>query len=414
MSDDNESKQTATSKLDTYSQIYVGMHGNEDKKSDELEVVFGSRHRGSITRIEFEAVISKLKSLGFTSPWASSGKYHLNIQNQYIDPKTGKTGIGNIRTTIDGIKNIQDYCKNDKFDISDPPAYISFMQKVTKVVNGERLFPINFDDFKFRVNYKEEKVLKKDFGIVRNLLETWNDKKKVFRLIKRFTFQHYKYPLKVDCSIVRSSTRIGKRLIPEFRIESSGVFTNPESYEIEIEVDSSARSHAPALYQTAAAELLKSLRQVIKFVLSGIQGSNFPISYKEQDLTIDEYMHILYKVPPERRVRTRDFVGPSSISLERPNIAPLTGDSVVANIRKPYTVTEKADGIRKLLMINKKGKIYMIDVNMNVQFTGVITKEVGLFNSILDGEHVPHDKNGLFINNYLAFDIFSHQTICYS
>ena len=118
-------------------------------------------------------------------------------------------------------------------------------------------------------------------------------------------------------------------------------------------------------------------------------------------------MDILYKgSPPDRRIRNRDFVGPSSISLERPNIAPLQDDSIVPNIRMPYTVTEKADGIRKLLFINEKGKIYLIDVNMKIQFTGIVSKNKNLVNTILDGEHVLHDKFGAFINKYLAFDVY--------
>ncbi len=400
MSDDKNPSQ----KLIEYTQIYTREQRHGNKHHDELEVVFGSKYKASLTRINFEAVIAKLKSLGFTSA-AASGQYHLNIQNQYIDNKTGRTGIGNIRTTVSGLKNIQEYCKTNGFDFSNPPAYISFLQKILKVAGGKKLFPINFNNFRFRVNYKEEKVLKKDFGIVRELLQTWNDKKKVFRLIKRFSFTKQTkigermFPLRIDCSVVRSSKRSGKRLIPEFRIESSGVFNNPETYEIEIEVDG-----AQNIYDDVY--LLSKLRETIKYVLSGIQGSNFPIAYTEQDEILNEYMHVLYKTPPDRRIKTRDFVGPSSISLERPNIAPLTADIMVANIRRAYTVTEKADGTRKLLFISSKGKVYLIDVNMNVQFTGTIVKAKELFNSVVDGEHVLHDKAGLFINNYLAFDIY--------
>ena len=62
--------------------------------------------------------------------------------------------------------------------------------------------------------------------------------------------------------------------------------------------------------------------------------------------------------------------------------------------------------MRKLLYINKKGKIYLIDTNMNFQFTGSITRHNKHFNSILDGEHVLHDKEGNFINQYLCFDIY--------
>ena len=89
---------------------------------------------------------------------------------------------------------------------------------------------------------------------------------------------------------------------------------------------------------------MKKFRKTIKYVLSGLQGTNYPVSRTEQQDVLQEYMGILYKNPPERRVRTRDFVGPSSISLERPNIAPLEDDISIPNIRLPYTVTDKVDG----------------------------------------------------------------------
>ena len=280
------------------------------------------------------------------------------------------------------------------------------MQKVKKIHANQRLSPIVYNNFGFKINYKEEKILKPSFGIVRELLQTWNQKKKIFRLIKRFTFKNVQFPfIKVDCSIVRSSKKVRDRLIPEYRIESSNVFKNAEEYEIEIELDynSSSMVADPQI----KANLLKQIRTAIKYVLSGLQQTNFPIAFGEQNEALKNYMDILYKgSPPDRRIRTRDFVGPSSISLEMPNIAQLQNDSIVPNIRMPYTVTEKADGIRKLLFVNEKGKIYLIDINMKIQFTGIVSKNKELVNTILDGEHVLHDKFGAFINKYLAFDIY--------
>ena len=43
---------------------------------------------------------------------------------------------------------------------------------------------------------------------------------------------------------------------------------------------------------------------------------------------------------------------------------------------------------------------------MNVQFTGVVAGNQDYHESILDGEHVLHDKYGAFINYYLAFDAY--------
>ena len=108
-----------------------------------------------MSRIDFENVIKKLKSIGFQVENAN-GKYHLNIQNQFIDKKTGRTNMSAIRTTVEGIKNIQDYCKSN---ILDPElTSVIFMQKVIKKHYDDRLPTIHFNDFGFRVNYKEEKI----------------------------------------------------------------------------------------------------------------------------------------------------------------------------------------------------------------------------------------------------------------
>ena len=76
------------------------------------------------------------------------------------------------------------------------------------------------------------------------------------------------------------------------------------------------------------------------------------------------------------------------------------------NILKNYTVTDKADGVRKLLYISKTGKIYLFDINLNVVFTGCIVKNKKIFETIIDGEFVLNDKNGVFINKFLAFDLY--------
>ena len=389
--------------LKKYIEIYTS---DEGTRNDELEVVFGSRY-DKITRIKFENVISRLKSLGFTSN-NSSGNYHLNIQSQFINERTGKSNMSNIRTTIAGLKTIQDYCNADTID---NPRDCTFIQKTIKIHNDDRLYPIDYNDFGFRINYKTEKNLKPEFGIVKDMLEKWQNQKKIFRLIKRFTYTHPDYPIKVDLSVVRSSNKTNGRMIPEYRVENSNVFNNSESYEIEIEVDKTHERYpiiiTPDNKKNAESYLLYVIKKCIKLILSGIQESNFPISINEQDAVLDNYMSILYnKNQPDRRIRTKDFVGPSSVSLELKNIIPLSEDVSIPNIRTSYTVTEKADGYRKLLFISKNGKIYLIDTNMRVQFTGVKTDTKNYFNTIIDGEHVLKDKNQNFINNYLAFDIY--------
>ena len=80
------------------------------------------------------------------------------------------------------------------------------------------------------------------------------------------------------------------------------------------------------------------------------------------------------------------------------NVIPLTDDINAPNINASYSVTEKADGIRKLLYINKKGKVYLINMQMEVEFTGAVTENENVFNTIIDGEHVLYNKRQQYIN----------------
>jgi hypothetical protein len=108
----------------------------------------------------------------------------------------------------------------------------------------------------------------------------------------------------------------------------------------------------------------------------------------------------------KRWVKPQDFIGPSSYTLQLENILKESETSTVPNLRNGYTVTDKADGDRKLLFISNVGKIYLIDTNMNVTFIGCKTLEKTMFNSIIDGEHIKYDKNGNFINLYACFDVY--------
>jgi len=386
---------------------------DSDNANDELEARFGTRK--PITQIQFDAVIAKLKSLGFETDNISGG-YRLTIQTEYTDPRTGYTKISNIRTEISGLANIQEYCKTNSIDMS-PKSHLArnvqFVQKNRKMVDDSPLRPIDFENFGFRINYKTESKRNSGSPLVRKILENWNETKKVFRLIKRFTFRHENYPLRIDCSVVRSSKQKGRRLIPEYRIETSNVFNNPETFEVEIELMKRGFPTTMGILTQDpqfidVANVLKIFKKTIKIVLSGLQSSNFPISLTEEQSVMRNYLNMIYDGSPGNSStnNSRNFVGFSSVSLEMPNITPINPESDAPNIRNPYTVTEKADGIRKLLYINKNGKVYFIDVNMNAQFTGVVAGNQDYHESLLDGEHVPHDKYGAFINHYLAFDAY--------
>ena len=111
---------TNNDKLKDYVDQYVrdsrGMSGNR-VNFDELEVRFGTNSWNPITKIKFDLVIERLKSLGWTS--TGYADYHMNIQSQIVSLQTGKTTIGNIRTEINGINAIQKYCNTNNINLEE-------------------------------------------------------------------------------------------------------------------------------------------------------------------------------------------------------------------------------------------------------------------------------------------------------
>ena len=382
----------------------MNIYQNSMRDNDELEIRFGTNNNNLITKIKFDNVIEKLKSLGFVCA-NEDGIYHLNISPEVIDEKSGKTRVSNhIRIVVNGFENIQKYCKKNYFDLTERiPYYLKFEKKVIKRHNGEFIDPIMYHDFEFKANYKVELTMSQNDPQLINILSEWRNNRKVFRYIKRFTFTHPDYPFKFDCSIVKTSKK-RKYYIPTHNIQESNVFNNPENYEIELEL---IQNQIKFMDTTLA---IRKLKTGIKYVMSGLQQTNYPISYSQQTKILQSYValtHLDTKIDLKkiREITKKFFIGPSSISLEMANI--IKKDDVnVANINDPYTVTDKADGLRKILYIASNGKIYMIDTNLQVQFTGYLTKQKELLDSVLDGEHVFHGKNGRILNTFYCFDIY--------
>ena len=392
----------------------------------EMEAKFGTRGIRRITKLDYDNVVKKLKSLGFSSN-TDEGTYSLKIQPEFLDIKTGEfktsSDFDRFRVEIKGIPAIQEYCKTNSISIiNEKNIYNVKILKKLDVKKGEASDEImqsaNFDDFNFRVTLKNEENVNKSGKVALELFDSWNRSKKVFRYLNRVTMTHPSLPFKVDLSIVKSSTKNDKGwMIKTFNVDESNVFNNKEEYEIEVEVIDGARQ----IYKTST-ELSDGLQKVVKYVLSGLQKTNFPISYPEQRDTIFGYHKLIFEEDYKKKdepyvlpkyVNPGEFIGPSLVTLDLINIAPINPDVIVPNITEPfaYCVTDKADGDRHLLYVNGVGKIYLINMNMGVMFTGAITNEENCFNSLIDGELILHNKKEQFINTFAAFDIYYYNTI---
>ena len=115
--------------------------------------------------------------------------------------------------------------------------------------------------------------------------------------MNRATFRHPDYPFKVDISIVKNGNVIeggrGEHQMKRvYTTQESNIFNNQEIYQIEIEVDNN--EIGPGTKHKSPKLILESLRKVIKFVLGGLQGTNYPISYPEQKEVLTSYMKIVH------------------------------------------------------------------------------------------------------------------------
>ena len=408
--ENNNSREKSKDKFNIINIFYgVSPFVKDYTKNNELEVKFGTRGFKQFSKIDYDNVIRQLKSLGFSS-LNEQGEYLFRIQNEFLDPKSGQFRMSSIRTEIVGFHPIQEYCKSNNINTvknaQDYTQSVNFVKKTPYIHKNEILRDENFDDFKFRISFKTEEKINITNPIIRSLTESWDKVKKTFRYINRVSFIHPDLPVSVDISIIKSSKREGREYKKTYTTDESGIFTNPESYEIEIEVDNS--KIGPSTSFSSGASLIQAVRKSIKYVLMGLQGTNYPISYIEQSDCLKNYLKIIqqdaFKI--DKRIYPSDFIGPNSYTLQMQNIVPIDENINIPNIRKDYVVTDKADGERHLMFISAVGKIYLINTNMDVIFTGAKTNEKTTYNSLLDGELILHDKSGLFINLYAVFDIY--------
>ena len=391
-----------------------------DYSDVEMEVKFGTRGIKPITKLDYDNVVKKLYSLNFRSS-ASDGTYSLKIQSEFLDMRTGEfkssPDFDRFRVEINTLPLIEEYCRNSNIGAlldRNSKDKVSIMRKQDVKIKDEHISSADFNDFNFRVTYKTEDSINKHSKIGVDLISNWEKTKKQFRYINRVSFTHPDFPFRIDLSVVKSSTMDKfRQLIKTYNIADSNVFQNPETYEIEIEALNIAIKQK---YRTAA-ELVVAVKNLTKTVLSALQRTNYPVSYVEQRTVLTDYMRLLHEAEakrkgeeyePKARVYSNSFIGPSSTTLQLKHITPVNPDMSIPNVTAPfaYCVTDKADGDRHLMYINGEGRIYLINSNMDVVFTGSKTEEPRCFDTLIDGELILHNKESVFINTFAAFDIY--------
>lgn len=336
----------------------------------------------SIDKMQFERIYNTLVSYGFVK---EKEEYQLKVIHYMND------NMSKIRCELNDMGQIREFCKTNI--LPNDTKYI-LKQKIEQ-------YPNYYDnkDFQFRFAIQKEIVLDPNDKRIEEIQTNSRVSDKSFRYMNRMTLVHPDMPeIQVDLSIVKSVKNRGE-LVKEKTFSTSQIFTQEETYEVEIELIQLERILKQ--FDNAA----NSIKKTIRYIQCGIQNTSYPISKKEQSEVLDEYLALIFVTDKPKAIDTKNFIGPSSYTLQQINVLK-DPDNQAPCILKDFCVTEKADGERRLCMISRNGRIYMIDTNMKIQYTGCTTKKTELYATLIDGEFIPYGLQHKVLDLYAAFDLY--------
>ena len=430
-----------------------------DTSTPELELRFGKEFppRSSITinKSHFDNVIQWLLSTGFTTDGESTYLLRVNPILTARLVEIGKLGMAaddNIRLEVEGFSPIQDYCNNedivqltkqamhraagltsqetattaatsdhDAVSMTHVKSFMRFVRKTRRFRGDEasetattmttgtaktsapsaQINVHRIQKFNCKLSLALEHPLTDDDQIVHELMHEWPTFPKTYRHIHRMSYRKPGLPFRVDLSVVRQTSYDERK----YNMRDSALVNKPKLYEIEVEFDNEECT------RKTPDEIRRAITQAIKTISCGVQSSLYPIPYSEHFTVMEQYMHLIFGDGSRYRaghsVSTRLFIAPGMVSLQMENI--INNKDILEShisILKNYSVTDKVDGLHKMMLIARDLRIYLIDTNMQVQFTGLHTKEKRLANTLLDGEHVLFDKKSKHLNRFMAFDVY--------
>ena len=353
----------------------------------ELECVFSNKNKDYNSYDDFINVVKRFKNKERFSRFTSNNSLVIFLSNETEFKDITK----DIRIIVNGNGLMNMYYKSNK--LNDLQDKVSFEKKLYDDYESDRFENENYN---FRLNLKKEKNIDHTTGTIKKLVENFKKIPKYFRRKTTFTFYDNDNNFKVDLSMVSRN----KNFQYHKTIQESEVLKNVDmSYELEIEYIGNKKKDIKKLLKDK--EYLNKIQiqflEIIKIILQAKQQSMFVIGLNDKKHIENEF----------NELTGNDTYLPNIVDLENKNIIEipnLKSSDYPPNIRLDYCVTEKTDGVRQLLFINKDGKCYLKDRNNIIKYTG--SKIVEYANSIFDGELIEKNLDGRFIQHYYIFDCY--------
>jgi len=246
----------------------------------------------------------------------------------------------------------------------------SFRNTDLVVERKEKYFPdgkdiVEVPDLDMRVTLRKEETLRKDFS------GSPSDPKNHIRILHRKSWKSADGVYRIDMSLVKSKTGKAKS-IPD-------VLTSLPMYELEIEV---------IKFEMPPAEIARGLMDLAGRLVAAYQQSVAPITKVDAKR---------YKLEFEGMKVV--FVNP--VTLVRRHISP----NLPRNILKGYTVTNKADGERSMLVVARDRKLIRWTRKGTFSWTGLTAKDDKHIGDVIDGEYLESR------NLFCIFDVYSFKGV---
>ena len=306
------------------------------------------------------------------------------------EPQPSKLNImieGGLRFTLVGEGVIEAYCNDNT--LRGKPFHVILKEKKAAVAGG--LSEVDLKEYGVRIKVRREHPLDHDDPRVFDALSRWSMLPKSFRYIKRFSFTslHHKGII-FDASFVRENMKDKRgNYIQSTTFNGANISRQPVHHEMEVEALSGASQ--------------KSLMVGIACVLRGLQKCHVLTreSVRQQVIAI---------MAGQTGAMANGFPGTQPVTLRKEHMG-VEAEADTPNIRLgDYNVTDKADGLRCLMVVAKNGKIFMIDRNLNVYGTDRRLDDshtAEWAGTVLDGEWVTQNAKNEPMSKYFAFDIFN-------
>ena len=418
-------------------------------KNTELEYIYGNNNIN----------INKLQFLNIVKYCNENYKKLNNSIN--LDIRSGNNQYKNIsyndvRITIDNLESIKTYCKKEKLD--EDINFYAMIKNSSKSTN--------IKSFNYRINLKYEEIIDNDDSRVIDMLNDWNNISKYYRYKKRLSYITNDGLFRIDLTGIKSNSYNKKidayNLYKTFK--DSNILNQEETYELEIEYvgnnykinsifniinfidfikngneygykndniyipndisttvvknpineieedifsDDLYELIEPDLSDNILNKIYESLNNTVYNLLKIIENKDIIQTQDETYEIIKEY----YKLTKQNlKSNKKVLVGPQPINLNFHNLTDNLENSL--SIYKNYVVTEKADGERYLLYINKDKEGYLLNKKSLLKYqyyelinTGYIFPDV-TGEWLLDGEYVTKTKDNADIKLFLIFDVY--------